>query len=229
MSTPLDRTHRKVLTSQWSCEAGRVGAGPRLGLHRPQALGFEEPWAGSPRVGQVGRPGPGSHSRVLWPDLRQGQRRGCRGLGRRALHGKGAAAALGPLGSQRQRPGNPERSTVGKPGPQLLCQDKGCCSLGGAWAPADSRHHPPPRTGTSRDQGRPGGAHAPAAAHGPRQCLAGHPRGPGGCEMAADGAWGSGGSVSSQLALTATAAACPLCSLSQTRRALSTGGWRGRG
>lgn len=136
ISTPLERTHRKALTSQWSCEAGKVGAGPRLG-HRPQVLGSEKPWAGSPRVGQVGRPGPGSHSRVPWPDLGQGQWWGCRGLGRRALHGKGAAAALGTLGSQRQRLGNPERSTVGKPGPQFPCQDKGCGSLGGAWDPAD--------------------------------------------------------------------------------------------
>lgn len=123
--TPLAGARRKALTSQWSCEAGRAGAGPLLELRCPGswaprgALGSWSPgW-----TGLIGRPG------VPRPGLRQGGGGAAMALGEDHFMGSGTTCTGAPGGREAAA----WKAHSGQ-APASVCQDEGCSSLvEGGW------------------------------------------------------------------------------------------------
>ena len=129
--TPLAGVRRKALTSQWSCEARRAGAGPHVELHCPGCWGPRSPrWAAPGWTGLVGRPG------VPWPS-EAGWQGAALALGED--HGKRYHLYSGPWG---QGGGSLEsqRATAGKPQPPFVRMRASAAwwrGRGVAWGAAD--------------------------------------------------------------------------------------------
>lgn len=152
--TPLDGTHRKVLTSQWGCEAG--GGGRARALHCPRALGFEAPWAGGPGAGGRGlgviqvclagsKAEAGRAALVL-----EGQRFTVKGAGPAAGPWGCGGSGLEPSGSTVVDPGQ-DKDRCGSPSSPQDWDKQGPRAAGGGPAPTLAEHcsQAPSRTGSS--------------------------------------------------------------------------------